>query len=53
MPATSNRKAWRQFAATRSSPEELFNVARTRVVSWLRAASLAFPHRDFAASGYR
>ena len=26
-----------------SSPEELWNVARTWVVSWLRAASLAFP----------
>ena len=26
-----------------SSPEELNNVARTWVVSWLRAASLAFP----------
>lgn len=26
-----------------SSPEELSNVARMQVVSWLRAASLAFP----------
>jgi hypothetical protein len=29
--------------ATGSSPEEHVRVARTKIVSWLRAASLAFP----------
>jgi hypothetical protein len=41
-PVTSARPIERRASATSTSPEVL-NVARARVVSWLRAASLTFP----------
>ena len=52
MPGTPQRETKEPTRSRRhqSSPEELSFVARTWVVSWLRAARLAFPTVDWSVA---